>query len=351
MSTRSVPADRSAVPGVAGGARDRGRDAEAPFDLPAKGWKDVLARVRIEAKDDQLVFLAGGVAFFALIAIVPGLVALVSLFGLVADPVEVQRQVTDNLSAAPAEVRDLVTEQLENIAAASTTGLGIGLVAGVGLALWSASSGMKNLIAAINTVYEERESRSFVPRRALALALTLGAVLFLVVAFLVVTVVPAALDHSALGPAARWTIVILRWPTLALCWIGGLAVLYRLGPDRHDPRWRWVTPGAVVATVVWLLGSLAFSAYTAGFASYNDTYGSLGAVVITMLWLQLTALAILIGAEINSELEHQTAMDSTTGADRPLGQRGAVMADTIGAPAEQLTPGPAERGVATGPTG
>ena len=132
--------------------------------------------------------------------------------------------------------------------------------------------------------------------------------------------------------------MILRWPALALCWIAGLAVLYRLGPDRQDAKWRWVTPGAVVATVVWLLASLAFSAYTAGFASYDETYGTLGAVVITMLWLQLTALAILIGAEVDSELEHQTAKDSTTGPDRPLGQRGAVMADTIGATAEQLKP-------------
>jgi len=336
VSTRSAPADRSAVLGVAGGAGDRGRAAETPLDVPAKGWRDVWARVRVESKDDQLVFLAGGVAFFALIAVVPGLVALVSLFGLVADPAEVQRQVTDTLSAAPAEVRDLVTEQLESVAAASTTGLGVGLVAGIALALWSASSGMKNLIAAINRVYDERESRSFVPRRALALCLTIGAVLFLVVAFLVVTIVPAALEDSALGPIARWTVVILRWPALALCWIGGLAVLYRLGPDRQDPKWRWVTPGSIVATVLWLVASLAFSAYTAGFASYDETYGTLGAVVITMLWLQLTALAILIGAEINAELEHQTAKDSTTGPDRPLGQRGAVMADTVGAPAEAV---------------
>jgi membrane protein len=195
---------------------------------------------------------------------------------------------------------------------------------------------MKNLIAAINRVYDERESRSSVPRRALALCLTIGAVLFLVVAFLVVTIVPAALEDSALGPVARWTVVILRWPALALCWIGGLAVLYRLGPDRQDPKWRWVTPGSIVATVLWLVASLAFSAYTAGFASYDETYGTLGAVVITMLWLQLTALAILIGAEINAELEHQTAKDSTTGPDRPLGQRGAVMADTVGAPAEAV---------------
>jgi membrane protein len=332
VSTRSVPAERS--PGATDGAGDRGRAADAPQELPTKGWKDVLVRVKAEAKEDQLTFLAGGVAFFALIAIVPGLVALVSLFGLVADPAEVQRQVSENLAAAPSEVRDLVSDQLEGVTSASNAGLGIGLVVGIVLAVWAASSGMKNLIAAINTVYDERESRSFVPLRGLALALTLGAILFLAVAFLVVAVVPSALEDSALGPAARWAVVILRWPALALGWMGGLAVLYRLAPDRQDAKWRWVTPGAVVATVVWLLGSLAFSAYTAGFASYNETYGALGAVVITMLWLQLTALAILLGAEVNAELEHQTVKDSTTGPERPLGERGAVMADTVGPPAE-----------------
>lgn len=334
MSTTSVPAERG--PGAIDGAGDHGRDAEAPLELPAKGWKDVLVRVKVEAKEDQLTFLAGGVAFFALIAVVPGLVALVSIFGLVADPGEVQRQVADNLAAAPTEVRRLVTDQLEGVAGASSAGLGIGLAVGVGVAVWSASSGMKNLIAAINTVYDERESRSFVPLRGLALGLTLGGVLFLAAAFLVVAVVPAALADSALGPAARWAVVILRWPALALAlaWIGGLAVLYRIAPDRQDAGWRWVTPGALVATVVWLLGSLAFSAYTAGFASYDETYGALGAVVITMLWLQLTALAILLGAEVNAELEHQTAKDSTTGPERPLGQRRAVMADTVGPPAE-----------------
>ncbi len=274
-------------------------------------------------------------AFFALIAIVPAMVALVSIFGLVADPGEVQRQVADNLAAAPREVRQLVVDQLEGVSTASSTGLGIGLVAGVALALWSASSGVKNLLAAINSVYDERESRSFVPLRGLALLLTLGAVLFLAAAFLVLTVVPAVLEDSALGDVTRWTIVILRWPALALAWIAGLAVLYRVGPDRQEAQWRWVTPGAVLATVLWLAGSALFSLYTSSFASYNETYGALGAVVITMLWLQLTGFAILLGAELNAELEHQTLMDSTTGEPRPLGRRGAVMADTVGATAEE----------------
>lgn len=292
--------------------------------------------MKAEAKDDQLVFMAGGVAFFALIATVPAMVALVSLFGLLADPGEVQRQVADNLVAAPREVRQLVVDQLEGVTTSSSTGLGFALAAGVALALWSASSGMKSLLGAINTVYDERESRSFLLLRGLALALTLGAIVFLVGAFLVLTVVPAALEDSALGDVSRWAIVILRWPALALAWIAGLAVLYRLGPDRQDAQWRWVTPGAVLATVLWLAGSGLFSLYTSSFASYNETYGALGAIVITMLWLQLTAFAVLLGAELNAELEHQTLEDTTTGVERPLGRRGAVMADTVGPTAEEL---------------
>lgn len=317
-------------------ALDRGRTAESPRQLTLRGWKDVVARIKVGAKHDQLGLLAGGVAFFALIAIVPALVALVSIFGLVADPAEVQAQVRESLGAAPVEVRELVQSQLEGVTSASSTGLGIGVAVGLVLALWSASSGMKNLIGAINTVYDERETRSFVPLRGLAVALTLGAAAFLVVAFLTVTVLPSLLADTSLGTVARWAVSILRWPALALAWMAGLAVLYRVGPDRQDAGWRWITPGAIVATVLWLLGSLAFSLYTAGFASYNETYGALGAVVITMLWLQLTAFAILIGAELNAELEHQTAQDSTTGPEQPMGRRGAVMADTIGPTAEQV---------------
>ena len=303
-----------------------GRAADGPTEIPRRGWKDVLVRVKAEAKDDQLPFLAGGVAFFALIALVPAMIALVSLFGLVADPADVQEQVNDSLAGAPAEVQDLVQSQLEGVTDASGAGLGIGLAVGVAVALWSASAGMLNLIGALNRVYDERESRKFVRLRGLALALTVGAILFVVLAVLAVTVV---------GDGGL-VLAILRWPALAAAFIFGLAVLYRLGPDRADARWQWITPGAIVATVLWLLGSLAFSLYTSSFASYNETYGALGAVVITMLWLQLTAFAVLVGAELNAELEHQTAVDSTTGPELPLGQRGATMADSVGPTAEQV---------------
>jgi len=253
------------------------------------------------------------------------MVALVSLFGLIADPAEVQQQVSDSLRSAPAEVRDLVASQLEGVTEASGTGLGIGLAVGVALALWSASAGVVNLIAALNRVYDEDESRKFLKLRATALGLTLGGVVFAAAAILVITVLP---DSGLVS--------LVRWPALAAGFILGLGVIYRVGPDREDARWRWVTPGAVLATALWLLVSVAFSIYTSNFGKYNETYGALGAVVVTMLWLQLTALVILLGAELNAELEHQTRKDSTTGPAKPMGERGATMADTVGETAEQV---------------
>jgi membrane protein len=306
-------------------AREHGRAAEAPTQIPARGWKDILLRVKAEAKDDQLTFMSGGVAFFALIAMVPALIALVSLFGLIADPAEVQQQVSDSLAGAPAEVRDLVQTQMEDITKSSDTGLGIGVAVGVAVALWAASAGIVNLMAALNRVYDENESRKFFKLRATALGLTLGAIVFVVIAVLAMTVLPEGLLFS-----------LVRWPLLAAGFVVGLAVVYRVGPDRQDAGWRWITPGAVAATVLWLLGSLAFSLYTSSFASYNETYGALGAVVITMLWLELTAFSVLFGAELNAELEHQTAEDSTTGPERPLGERGAAMADSVGPTADEL---------------
>jgi membrane protein len=304
---------------------DRGRAADSPKEISKRGWKDVFFRLKAEMKDDQLTFLSGGVAFFTLIALVPAMVALVSIFGLVADPADVQQQVRDSLTSAPTEVRQLVESQLEGITRSSGTGLGIGVAVGVVLALWSASAGMVNLIAALNRVYDENETRKFFKLRATALGLTLGAIVFVAAGALLITLLPE--DN---------VISLIRWPLLAIGFIAGLGIVYRVGPDRRDARWQWVTPGAVFATVLWLLVSIAFSLYTSNFGKYNETYGALGAVVVTMLWLQLTALAILLGAELNAEMEHQTRKDTTTGSPQPMGQRGAEMADTVGPTAEEV---------------
>ncbi|HZX55495.1 MAG TPA: YihY/virulence factor BrkB family protein [Ilumatobacteraceae bacterium] len=315
----------------------RGRTAETPTEIPGKGWKDVFARVRKESKDDGVSLLSAGVAFYGLLAFVPGLVALVSLYGLVAKPSDVQRQVSSSLSAAPKEVRGLVTSQLQSIVNSAGKGAVLGVIFGTLLALWSASSGIGHLIEAVNRAYDEQETRGFVKRKAIALMFTIGAILFVLVAFGLVTILPALLAKSGLGTAARVVVGALRWIVLLGGMIVGLAVLYRFGPDRDDPRWRWVTPGAVVAAVAWIIGSLLFSLYTANFAKYNETYGSLGAVVIMLLWLFLTAAVVIMGAEINAELERQTTRDTTVGGDQPMGQRSALAADTVGETADQVS--------------
>jgi membrane protein len=314
---------------MAAPALDRGRDANVPTEIPIRGWLDVGRRVKQEATQDDVSLLAGGTAFFALLALVPALVALVSIYGLVASEATVTEQVGNLLGAAPAEVRSLVEEQLRSIVSGSAGGAGLAAIIGIVVALWSASSGMNHLVGAINLAYDERESRGFVRLRAVSLALTVGAVVFLVVAFGVIAVLPAALAKTGLGVGARIAVNVVRWVVLLFGMLIGLGVLYRYGPDRRSPRWSWASPGAVLATVGFIVTSLLFSLYTANFGRYNETYGTLGAIVVVMLWLYLTALMVILGAELNAELERQTRQDSTVGPPQPLGERGAYAADTV----------------------
>jgi membrane protein len=308
---------------------DRGREADTPTEIPARGWLDVARRVKAKAVTDDASLLAGGVAFFALLALVPALVALVSCYGLVASEATVTDQVGNVLGAAPTEVRTLVEEQLRSIVRGSGGGAGLAAIVGIVVALWSASSGMKHLIGAINLAYDERESRGFVRLRALSLGFTVGAVVFLVAAFGVIALLPAVLAKTGLALGARIAVNVIRWLVLLLGMLIALGVLYRYGPDRQAPRWSWASPGALVATIGFIVTSLLFSLYTANFGRYNETYGTLGAVVVVMLWLYLTALMVILGAELNAELERQTRRDSTTGPAQPLGDRGAYAADTV----------------------
>jgi membrane protein len=318
---------------------DHGRHAERPTQVPARGWKDVLVRVKVESKKDNITLLGGGVAFFGLLALVPGLIALVSVYGLVADPTDVEQQVEDVLGAAPTEVRDMVAQQLRSITEDAGSALTLTLVISVLVALWSASSGVANLIAGINAAYDEEETRGFVKVRGLSLAFTVGAILFLVGSFIMIAVLPSVLADTGLGGVGRTLVGAVKWVVLLVAMLFALTVLYRFGPDRDRAEWKWVRPGAIVATVLWLTGSALFAVYTANFGQYNETYGSLAAVVVVMLWLWISALAVLIGAELNAELERQTVRDTTVGRDQPMGARRAVAADTLGPTAEEVRAG------------
>lgn len=311
------------------GGDERGRTAEGPGDVPAEGWKDVAVRVKGEVKDDQVPLLSAGVAFYLLLALFPALAALVSLYGLFADPAQVSQQVSDLTGTLPQEAQSLITDQLEKVTE-EEQGIGVTLAVSIAAALWAASSGVKHLIGAINAAYDEKETRKFLKLRGLALALTVGGVAFAAIALGVIAVLPTLAEELPFGEIGQTLVHIGSYIGLAVGFAVGLAVLYRYAPDRDAPKWQWVSWGAAIATVVWLLGSVAFSVYVSNFGSYGETYGSIGAVIVLMLWLAVTAFAIILGAEINSELEAQTAEDSTVGHPEPMGTRGAVKADQVG---------------------
>ncbi|MGQ9365216.1 YihY/virulence factor BrkB family protein [Azospirillum sp. ST 5-10] len=316
--------DRSPRP-----AAGRGRRAERPGEIPRRGWKDVLWRVYEEQSKDNLGMVAGGVAYYALLALFPAIAAAVSIYGLVADPATVETHVQAMAGLLPEEALQVVRDQAKSVASASGSGLTVGAVAAILFALWSTSRGVSSMVTALNIVYDEQEGRSFLGLALLSLVLTVAGILFLFFTLAVVVVVPAVLQMVPLG-GLDWVVRLVRWPILAAAVMLALAVLYRYAPCRREPRWRWVTWGSAVATALWLLGSIAFSVYVTNFASYNETYGSVGAAVILLLWLNLTAYAVLIGAELNAEMEHQTARDTTEAPSKPMGERGAYVADTVG---------------------
>jgi membrane protein len=299
--------------------------------MAVRAWRNVAVRVKQQMKVDDVPLLAAGVAFFALLALVPALVALVSVYGLVADPGGIERQIEDLLAAAPQEVRDLVTSQLSSIVAGSSSGLGVGVIVGLVVALWSASAGMQHLIGAVNLAYDQEETRGFVKLRGLALVLTVAALVALAAVVAGFIVVPELLEDEGAQAVGKAAILVVRWPLLAVLGLLGLAVLYRYAPDRDQGRgrWRWVTPGAVFAVVVWVIASVGFSIYTANFGRYNETYGALGAIVVVMLWLYITAYVVIVGAEINAELERQRARAGAVGAPRE-GRRRAYAPRTAG---------------------
>jgi membrane protein len=311
-----------------------GIHAEKPTQIPWRGWKQIVKRAWAEHKADNLPIIGGGVAFFGFLAIFPGLIALISIYGLVASPETVTQQIEDLSTQLPDEAAQLIGEQLTSIAANSGRALTVGLVVSILAALWSASGGVGNLVTAVNIAYDEVETRNFLKLRTLSLGLTLGAVAFVIVAFGLLAVVPVVLDALPLGIVGTILAHVVRWTLLLAMFAGSLAVVYRAAPDRDAPRFRWVSLGAVVATVLWALVSVGFSLYVDNFGSYDKTYGTIAGVIVLMLWLYLTCYLVLLGAEINSEAEHQTAQDTTKGEPEPMGSRDATMADSLPDPPE-----------------
>jgi membrane protein len=307
----------------------RGRLAAHPVHIPLRGWRDILWRTWLEIGRDRLPAVAGGITFYALLAIFPALAAFISLYGLFADVGTVMKQMNDLSAFVPPEVVNLVGEQMLRLATARHSGLSVAFVVGILVSVWSANAGIAALFDGLNIAYDETEKRNFFARRALTYAFTFAALVFLTLVTAILVAVPIVLRVLDLGESL---LVPLRWLLLLAVAMFAFAVMYRFGPSRQKARWRWVRLGAVGAALLWVAGSLGFSWYVNNVGHFDATYGSLAAVVGFMVWIWFSVMSVLLGAELNAEIEHQTALDSTTGQPQPMGQRGAAMADTVGLP-------------------
>jgi membrane protein len=308
----------------------RGRHAEAPEQIPVAGWKDVLWRTWREFNADHIPSVAGGVSFFAILAVFPGMAAFVSLYGLFGDVGEARKHLTDLAGLLPADALTFIGDEMIRIAAEQHAHLSATFIIGALLSVWSANAGMNALIQGLNIAYEEQEKRDFFRLNLISLAFTISALVSLAGALVALVALPPVLDFLRLNPASH-VLGLARWPILLGLAMLALTVVYRFGPSRQHARWRWVNWGSAAAALSWLAASVLFSWYVGKFTHYSLTYGSLGAIIGFMTWIWLTVIVVLTGAELNAELERQTSVDSTTGRAMPMGLRGATVADSLGA--------------------
>lgn len=330
-----VPAD------VGGGARARpppagappsppvGRRAGGPRAFDRRSWLAILRRVKAEMSNDNISIIAAGVAFYGLMAIFPGIAAAVALFGLLADPATVAELIASMGGLLPGDAQMVLHDQLAALTREPASTLSLGALLAIATALWGAAGGMKTIMTALNIAYEEEEKRGFIAFNLTALALTVSAIVGALVALAAIVVVPPLLQATFLAPGLEWAIAAGRWPALGVLLMLALAFLYRFAPSRARPKWRWATTGALAATVLWLGASGAFSWYVAAFGDYGATYGAIGGVVVLLMWLYISAFVVLMGAELNAEMELQTARDTTTGRPLPMGRRRAYVADHV----------------------
>ena len=308
----------------------RGRGAQSPLEIPPRGWLDVAWRVKGAVTRDRVLLVAAGVAFYGLLAVFPAITALMAVAGLLYEPSELVAALEGVSRIVPSDVAAILLDQARAVAGGAEEGLTLGLVLGLGLALWSASAGVGSLIEGLNVAYGEVEERGFVRLRAMTLLLTLATIAGVLAAAALIVAVPVVLAVMPVAPGVGAAVEALRYVPLALLFVGGVLTLYRVGPCRTPARWRWLIVGALAASALWLAASMGFSLYVRNFASYNETFGSIAGVIVLLTWMWLSAVVVLLGAELNAEIEAQTTRDSTVGPREPMGLRGAVKADRLG---------------------
>ncbi|GHD16409.1 YihY/virulence factor BrkB family protein [Tianweitania populi] len=313
----------------------RGRNAETPLQIPAKGWMDIGWRIYASVMEDRILLIAAGATFYLLLALFPALAAFVSVYGFVADPRTVADQVAYLGGMLPQGSIDMIKTQLQSLTTQEASSLSLSFIFGLLIALWSANNGVKALFDAMNVAYRQNETRSFFRLNLISFLFTLGAIIIGISMITMVGVVPAVLAFLHIDSWTETIVKVLRWPVIFLLIGTGITLIYRYGPDRQPAKLHWLTWGAGIATVVWLITSALFSWYLENFADYNATYGTLGAVIGFMTWTWISCIILIVGAEINGEMEHQTVVDTTTGAPKPMGTRGAVMADSVGVASDE----------------
>ncbi|HET8700412.1 MAG TPA: YihY/virulence factor BrkB family protein [Nitrococcus sp.] len=311
-------------------SNDRGRMAKRPWEISLRGWRDIILRLKDDIYDHNIFILSAGVAFYAFLSIFPALVVIVSIYGIIANPSDVQQQFSNYGGMLPEAARTLLSQQLQRITSSAASTMSAGVIIGLLFTLWSATAGTKTFMTALNMVYGEKEKRGFIEFNRDALLMTFGVILLIVLALIFIVALPTILNTMDLPPILTTVLSFLPWLFLAGCFIFGLSAIYRYGPSRRKAQWNWVNFGSVVATVLWIIISLLFSFYVGNFGKYANTYGSLGAIIILLLWFYWSAFVTLLGAGLDAEMEHQTTIDTTKGKPKPMGKRGAYVADTIG---------------------
>ncbi|MEX2573703.1 MAG: YihY/virulence factor BrkB family protein [Balneolaceae bacterium] len=310
-----------------GASEEKGQHAERPSQIPKRGWKEIGSRVMRELTEDNISIVSAGVAYYFFLALFPALIAAISLYGLVMDPADAEQQIGQIAQVLPEQATEIVSRFLQDVAGSEGQTLGWGLILSLLFSFWTAHNGTGAVFEGVNIAYNERDERGFFKYHGITLLFTLGGIAAGIICTALVVVFPVMVESLNMPSMVETLIQWLRWLLLALIIIGGLGLTYKVGPDRRNPEVRWVTHGSVIATVLWLLGSILFSLYMDNFGDYDEMYGSFAAVIILMVWFFITAYAILLGAEINSEMEHQTRTDSTIGEDKPMGEREAYHAD------------------------
>lgn len=304
----------------------RGGAADTPSGFSRTGWKNILLRAYRGISEDRILLVSAGVTFYLLLSIFPGIAALFSIYGLFANPAEIATHLDTLADVAPGGAIDVLREEMTRLASQGGTTLGIGFLVGFSLSLWTANSGVSAIFDALNIVYAEKEERGTFSFYLTTLTFTLASIGYILLAIAIVVLLPVVLNFLPLPGDTDVLVKIARWPILFVLTALGLAVLYRYGASRTRARWRWVTWGSGLATVMWVATSVLFSWYVANFGSYNKTYGSLGAIIGFMTWIWISIVIILLGAKLDAEMERQTAEETTAGQPEPLGMRGTRMA-------------------------